>query len=320
MPQVSSAPLADTQSPRARSPRRLATRAMPKELARLHRDSSLRPLLRESDTTVIAAVREGRIRAYDILVARHWVPVWTYLDSCCGKPSLVSALTERTFDDVLHRLAASGPLEAEAFPRLLLLRTARDIALDQLHIRHGTRLAQGFRHWAVNGSVRPMHLPARLTEAFAKTGLRHRIALWHRVVEHESRHAVSNVLGLSRDEAALVTAAARQALSQCYLDVFQRDTETLDPAHPATPHITHLITALAEDREGTRSPRTLDHLASCVWCTAGHDELAHLDTRLAQQVPQLLLGWWLPRPLPTRRVRARGALMLPASLRVLTSR
>ncbi|MGW7056097.1 hypothetical protein [Streptomyces sp. NPDC054887] len=281
-----------------------AMSAVPADIAQAHREAALRPFLKDSDLTLVALAKEGRNGAFRIVARRHWAAIWTFLDHCCQDASLASALTERTFQDVFDKVASHG--NVEHCLRRLLLRTARDVAIGQLQIGGGAGLAPGFRRWVVSGSLRPLSVPARLTDAFQRVESRYQTALWHVVVEGESSGRAAAVLGTTRQDVTRLLEAARSSLHDSYLETLRRDTEALDDLGETSTHATHVTRALATHDGETMDPVVKQHLEGCPWCEAAFDDLTHLDVRLADQVPRLLIGWWPART----RVGPRASAVL----------
>ncbi|UGY94444.1 hypothetical protein [Streptomyces gobiensis] len=203
-------------------------------------------------------------------------------------PSPVEAheLTDYAFSRLLYKLLSRDYSLARwhsGTVRCQLLDSVRDGATGRSYRASGA-LSMAFRAWTESGSRWSLEDDFHLAQAFQRLPSAAQCLLWHTVVEQDDPESVSRITGLDRRQLQFHGEQARSMLFQSrtslYLERLDREDcrETIAQlGFPAT-------APLADTSTG--------HLSVCTDCRSVYEDLAHLDSRLAVQLPQRLLGWW----------------------------
>ncbi|MEV8021382.1 hypothetical protein AB0O76_34655 [Streptomyces sp. NPDC086554] len=245
------------------------------------------------DSEIVTQVHRGDVRAFDVIVERHWAAVAAYLCTCTADLESVDDLTERTFS---HAFVEAAQGAAPTFPwRVHLLATARGLVLREWVHRPVGPFLPGFRRWASAGGAWPLNCRPHLAEAYRTLPESRQAVLWHSIVEGDISGSATACLGARRGDFDRLASRARVALRESYLELRQRAAVL---SVECTKYSALLAAAVAggptdPDAERGRADECIaDHLAVCGRCREVYGDLADLDEQVRTQLPPLLLGWW----------------------------
>ncbi|GAA0590049.1 hypothetical protein GCM10010174_01220 [Kutzneria viridogrisea] len=252
------------------------------------------------DTELIAAVRAGSSRDFELLYQRHSGAARAFALHLTANSVEADDLVAEAFLRVLTALRAGrGPNEAF---RSYLLVTLRNVSHEQF--RRGRRVSVHEDMSEFDGGYQPDDVVlvaaerSIVAQAYAQLPERWRTVLWHTEVEGSKPTEVAGLLGLTPNGVAALAYRAREGLRQAYLQAHLAAAQERCRATVAR------LGAWARTGLSRReSVQVESHLDGCERCRQLAAELSDLNYTLAARIGPLLLGtvfWqWSGTPAPT---------------------
>ncbi|MER6012034.1 RICIN domain-containing protein [Streptomyces bluensis] len=242
------------------------------------------------------------------LLARHRAAVFSYAAQCTSGPQHAGMLTTAAFTRVFgESLRRSGPTAAWR-PHLLV--TVRRVADEWAAGSRRTMLHPGLRSGPeATGRAAARLLSARLlpaddrklvSRAFHGLPERARCILWHAEVEAEDLAVPAALLGITPEDAAVKATQARALLR----DACIRAHHETAPGEECRRFSRLLDVSLRRGDLGL-DPDLRQHMAGCLHCRYGAEQLDHCGDRPAVLLAEAVLGWGARAYLDSRPGRGR---------------
>ncbi|MEN8650948.1 hypothetical protein ABCR94_09975 [Streptomyces sp. 21So2-11] len=240
-----------------------------------------------SDAGLIRRAGEGHLDSFRHLYRRHYPAVRAYAVGCMQTSYDAYELTCQTFSDLLQRALAGESFIERRFPgclRLQLLECARVAAVTRC-AGDDEGASPQFRRWVAQGARWSMEENGQLAVAWDALPRDKRCLLWHTVAEQEEAALVARVTGVPPGSIEKARETALGALRQIRADLYMERLQRQECRGAVEQLMAHRPVPLGP-------PEPLKHAAVCTECAEVFNDVMHLETRLAAQLPRQVLGWW----------------------------
>lgn len=239
-----------------------------------------------SDADLIASVRAGDSRAFDVLYRRHVDSARRMARALARDAADVDDLVAEAFARLLAVMSSGGGPDAAFRPYLLT--TIRNLFYERVRQERRVQVTDDPSPDPVpfvDTALQRQEL-AFVAQAFAKLPERWQAVLWHTEVERERPATVAPLLGLSPNGVAALAYRAREGLRQQYL----QEHLTADPDDDCR-WTTERLGAYVRDGLARREHAKVDeHLSACRRCHVLFIELGEVSSGMREILAAALLS------------------------------